>query len=144
MPAGFLLPAENAGNKKADPANRVGFSKPWQVLLAAGFFQHAQGALVGFVSGLLSFLSSGQSLVSLAVGFVGTSLSASSSVFGSGQTSFGFFGQAAATGSQNGGQGQSREFQNVVHRVPLKVHFSMKKQFPESGKLAGLHTTHYF
>lgn len=102
------------------------FGKDQSLLLAASFFQHAQGALIGFVSGLLSFLSGGQSFISLAVGFVGTGLSASSCVFGSSQTSFGFFGDAAATGSQNSGQGQSREFQNVVHRVPLEVEFSIK------------------
>ncbi|GBH11652.1 Mannose or cellobiose epimerase [Pseudomonas syringae pv. actinidiae] len=65
-------------------------------------------------------MSSSQSFVSLAVGFVGTCLRTSSCVFGSCQTSFGFFGYAAATGSQNCGQSQSREFQNVVHRVHLQ------------------------
>jgi hypothetical protein len=78
-----------------------------ELLLAAGFFQHTQGALVSLVSGLLGFLSGGQSFVSLAVGFVSTGLSAGSCVFGSGQTGFGFFGYAAATGGQNCGNSPS-------------------------------------
>ncbi len=122
-----------AGNKKADPVARIGFLKSPSLLLAASFFQHAQSALVGFVSGLLSLLSSSQSFIGLAVGFIGTGLSASSSVFGSSQTSFGFFGHAAAASSQNSGQSQSREFQNVVHRVPLEVEFSIKSNFPTLG-----------
>src|SRR5690606_17760248 len=87
----------------------------------AGAFQHTQCTLVGFVSGLLSLLSGLQSLVGLAVSLVGASLSTGCGVFGSGQTSFAFLGHAvAATSGQNGGESQSRKFQNVVHRVPLK------------------------
>src|SRR5690606_20228905 len=98
-------------------------------LLAAGAFQHTQSTLVGFVSGLLSLLSGGQSFVGLAVRFVSASLGAGSGVLGRGQASFAFFGHAvAATGSQNCGQSQSREFQNVVHLVPLKV--EIHKQLP--------------
>jgi hypothetical protein len=114
-----------AGNKKAAPVAWAALGKTSRKLLAAGFFQHAQSTLVSFVSGLLSFLSGSQSFISLAVGFVSTGLSASSCVFSSSQTSFGFFGDAAATSSQNSGQSQSREFQNVVHRVPLEVEFSI-------------------
>lgn len=90
-------------------------------LLAAGFFQHTQGALVGFVSGLLSFLSGGQGLVSVTVGFVSTSLSAGSGVFGSGQASFAFLVSGAATSGQSSGQSQGGEFQSIVHRKPLEV-----------------------
>lgn len=112
-------------HEKAGPEGAGLFTsaRSGDLLLAAGFFQHAQGALVGFVSGLLSLLSGGQSFVSLVVGFVGTSLSAGSGVFGSGQASFCFFGQAAAASSQNGSQSQGGQFQSVVHRFPLKVVF---------------------
>lgn len=64
----------SAGNKKADPQVGRLFNNPEGLLLAAGFFQHTQSALVSFVSSLLSFLSGGQSVISLAVGFIGTSL----------------------------------------------------------------------
>ncbi len=100
------------------------------LLLAAGFVQHTQSALVSLVSSLLGFLSSGQSFVSVTIGFVSAGLSTGSGVFGSGQTGFGFFRVAAATGGQNSSQSQSREFQNVVHRVPLKVDISIKSNLP--------------
>ena len=111
--AGFLF-----APRKTTVATRL----PSQgALLAAGFFQHTQGALVGFVSGLLSFLSGGQSLVSVTVGFVSTSLSAGSGVFGSGQAGFAFLVSGAATSGHSSGQSQSGEFQSVVHRKPLEV-----------------------
>ena len=117
-------------HKKTDPEGSVFSNRSEDLLLAAGFVQHTQGALVSLVSGLLGFLSGGQSFVSLAIGFIGTGLSASSGVFSSGQTCFGFFRVAAATGGQNSSQSQSREFQNVVHRVPLKVDISIKSNLP--------------
>lgn len=132
----------SAGNKKADPQVGRLFNNPEGLLLAAGFFQHTQSALVSFVSSLLSFLSGGQSVISLAVGFIGTSLCTGCCVFGCSQTGFGFFGDAAATGSQNCGQSQSREFQNVVHRVPLQG-LSIKEPSLNKEKLAGVHSTHY-
>ncbi|CAI8785874.1 hypothetical protein EMIT0P228_180029 [Pseudomonas brassicacearum] len=108
--------------KKADPKMGRLDNNPEGLLLTASFVQHAQSTLVSFVSSLLCFLSSSQSFISFTVSFVCTSLGASCCVFGSSQTCFGFFRCAAATGSQNCGQGQSREFQNVVHRVPLQGH----------------------
>src|SRR5471030_438437 len=117
-------------------------NNPEGLLLAACFFKHAQSALVSFVSSLLCFLSSSQSFISFTVGFVCTSLGASCCVFSCSQTSFGFFGDAAATGSQNCGQSQSREFQNVVHRVPLQG-LSIKWLLSQSERIAGVHTTHY-
>src|SRR5690606_3651744 len=109
-------------------------------LLAACTFQHTQSTLVGFVSSLLSLLCGGQSFVGLAVRFVSSSPCASSCVFGRGQASFAFFGHAvAATGSQNCGQSQSREFQNVVHLVPLKVEIHRATSVMESLRA---HTTY--